>query len=159
MNKTMITEHFSLEEMTRSNMLTLYNKSHRPKVTNTPDDAALSNLKSLCSTLEKIRAAYGKPMVVSSGYRTKFVNDLVGGSAKSLHLYGLAADIIVPMDDMPAIMMFAMNLPEVQELLMSYSGRSYWLHIGISDEPLLSCRFGIDFYRKVKYVLHHKVSI
>ena len=140
-------------------MLALWNKSHRPKITNTPDDVALSNLKSLCITLEKIRAAYGKPIVVSSGYRTKFVNDLVGGSNTSLHKSGLAADIIVPMDDMPAITMFTMNLPEVQELLMSYSGKSYWLHIGISTEPRQTCIFGIDFYRKVKSVLHHKALL
>ncbi|MEM7387913.1 MAG: D-Ala-D-Ala carboxypeptidase family metallohydrolase [Verrucomicrobiota bacterium] len=45
--------------------------------------------------LEWIRWYFGKPIIVSSGYRTDAYNRQVGGRPNSRHLYGLAADIIV----------------------------------------------------------------
>ena len=51
----------------------------------------------LVDVLEKIRAHFGKPTTVTSGFRTAAHNakPSVGGSATSQHLYGLAADIHV----------------------------------------------------------------
>ena len=43
--------------------------------------------------LDKIREAYGKPMVVKSGYRCKKHNEEVGGVPESAHVDGVAADI------------------------------------------------------------------
>lgn len=43
--------------------------------------------------LDKIRANYGKPLRVNSGYRTVKHNALVGGRVGSSHLKGLAADL------------------------------------------------------------------
>ena len=43
--------------------------------------------------LNKIRAAYGKPIVVNSGYRSPEHNAEVGGVENSFHVQGLAADI------------------------------------------------------------------
>jgi len=43
--------------------------------------------------LDAIREEYGKPMVVSSGYRCKKHNDEVGGVPESAHVDGIAADI------------------------------------------------------------------
>lgn len=45
--------------------------------------------------LEKIRAHFGQPVVVSSGCRCPGYNKGVGGAKKSLHLFGRAADIVV----------------------------------------------------------------
>jgi len=47
----------------------------------------------LLSMLEVTRKNYGKPIVINSGYRTKAHNNKVGGTSKSSHLKGLAADI------------------------------------------------------------------
>lgn len=47
--------------------------------------------------LEKIRAKLGgAPIVINSGYRTVAHNKAVDGASASYHLYGLAADIVVP---------------------------------------------------------------
>ena len=43
--------------------------------------------------LDKIRADFGKPLKVNSGFRTKKHNAIVGGRVGSSHLKGLAVDL------------------------------------------------------------------
>ena len=43
--------------------------------------------------LESVRNELGKPVVITSGYRTEAHNEKVGGKPNSSHLKGLAADI------------------------------------------------------------------
>ena len=45
--------------------------------------------------LQCIREHFGKPVTITSGYRTAAHNKSVGGAAYSQHLYGRAADIRV----------------------------------------------------------------
>tara|TARA_R100001086_G_scaffold250083_2_gene193465 strand:- start:1470 stop:1910 length:441 start_codon:yes stop_codon:yes gene_type:complete len=52
------------------------------------------NLNQLIKALSVVRAAYGSPMHVSSGYRPASINAAVGGSKKSAHQDCQAADII-----------------------------------------------------------------
>ena len=47
----------------------------------------------LIPTLDKIRKDYGKPMIVTSGFRCPSHNQSVGGAASSEHLIGSGADI------------------------------------------------------------------
>ena len=47
----------------------------------------------LVKRLGEVRAEWGKPMTIGSGYRTPEHNAAVGGKANSAHLRGLAADI------------------------------------------------------------------
>ena len=49
----------------------------------------------LVDVLEKVRAHFGKPVTINSGYRTEAKNKAVGGAAYSQHKYGLAADITI----------------------------------------------------------------
>lgn len=49
----------------------------------------------LVMVLETIRAHFGAPVVIHSGYRTPQYNTKVGGVAHSQHCYGTAADIVV----------------------------------------------------------------
>ena len=49
----------------------------------------------LVSILQKIRTNFGKPVFITSAYRTVSKNKAVGGEAYSKHLYGMAADIKV----------------------------------------------------------------
>lgn len=49
----------------------------------------------LVSVLQKIRAHFGKPVTITSAYRTPAHNKKVGGVADSQHLFGVAADIKV----------------------------------------------------------------
>lgn len=45
--------------------------------------------------LEKVRVAYGKPMVITSGFRSAEHNKHVGGAPFSQHLFGNAVDISI----------------------------------------------------------------
>ncbi len=49
--------------------------------------------KKLAALLQEIRNHFGKPVIINSAYRTAEYNRKSGGSSKSLHLYGKAADI------------------------------------------------------------------
>ena len=48
--------------------------------------------------LDGIRAKYGKPLYVNSGYRCQKLNRAVGGVSNSQHLKGQAADICIDGD-------------------------------------------------------------
>jgi hypothetical protein len=52
--------------------------------------------RELVEALDTLRGAMGAPMVVTSGLRCPEYNYDVGGSSESRHLYGLAADILIP---------------------------------------------------------------
>lgn len=83
-----VTEHFTLEEFIRSNTAT------RLKIANLPNKAQIANILELCrNVLEPIRERYGKPIIVTSGYRCPELNKAVGGVATSEHMQGMAADI------------------------------------------------------------------
>lgn len=55
-----------------------------------------NNIDKLLIAINKFRAAYGKPMSVSSGWRPASINTSVGGASKSNHVLGLACDFKDP---------------------------------------------------------------
>lgn len=54
------------------------------------------NLSKLLIALNRFRATYGKPMIVSSGYRPGKYNKATGGAEKSSHLTCEACDFSDP---------------------------------------------------------------
>lgn len=82
-----MTEHFTLNEFIKSPT------AKRLKIDNTPTDEIISNLLELSVMLEKIRAVYNKPIIITSGYRCYKLNKAVGGAVTSQHMLGQAADI------------------------------------------------------------------
>ncbi len=86
-----LSEHFMLEEMCYSRV------GVENGVENIPGREALVALKYLATELlEPLRKLYGKPVAVTSGYRSEEVNRLVGGVPGSQHTRGEAADCYVP---------------------------------------------------------------
>ena len=49
--------------------------------------------KELLEILDEVREDYGKPIHITSGYRTEAHNAKVGGKKESSHLKGLACDV------------------------------------------------------------------
>ncbi len=83
-----ISNHLSLAEVTRSET------AKRKGISNTPTAEHLENFKILAENVfEKIRAHFGVPIHISSGYRSKELNDAIGGSQTSQHSKGQAIDI------------------------------------------------------------------
>lgn len=55
----------------------------------------LPNVQALVNNvLDPLREAYGKPIIVTSGYRCEALNKAVGGSKTSDHMKGRAVDIV-----------------------------------------------------------------
>ena len=86
-----LTPHFTLQEMTESQTA----KEHG--IANVPPPEVVENLQRLCThTLEPLREKLGLPIIITSGYRTKELNEIiVHASRKSQHLVGCAADFYV----------------------------------------------------------------
>lgn len=62
-------------------------------IDNTPNAMVIRNLENLIAVLDQIRAKYGKPIYVNSGYRCPELNTAVKGKSTSQHLYGEAVDL------------------------------------------------------------------
>lgn len=86
-----LTEHFTLEEMVLSQ------EAARSGLRNMPNAHQVESLRALCeNVLEPLRARVKRPIIVSSGYRSKTLNARIGGSPSSQHCRGEAADIMIP---------------------------------------------------------------
>jgi len=120
-----VTPHFTLAELTVTDHRTL---------DNTPDPVALANLQRLAVFLELVKDRLGgRPVMVTSAYRSKAVNDACGSRDTSQHRLGCAADIRVP----------GMTPDAVVKAVMA-SGLAYdqiirefdaWTHISIPSLP------------------------
>jgi hypothetical protein len=83
-----LSRSFSLAELTRSEV------AARRGWSNTPDGAAIENLRALCANvLQPLRDGLGRPLRVNSGFRSAPVNRAAGSTMTSQHVRGEAADI------------------------------------------------------------------
>ena len=132
-----LTEHFSLEELTKTSV---------KGFNNIPNASQTNNLKRLCGWLEELRQewnnTYGEgndPIIINSAFRSPAVNRAVGGVPTSNHLTGCAADIRVL--GMEQLMRYATILLDISdktkenfdELLMERKGNSLWLHFAVRE--------------------------
>ena len=124
-----LSPHFTLSELTRSSMAV------RHGIDNTPSDAAVRMLERLANeVLEPIRDAVGRPVFVTSGYRSFTINGMVGGTTNSAHMDGRAADFIVPgleLHEYSRIVRAACESLPVEKLINEYN---QWMHVQI--QPL-----------------------
>lgn len=120
-----LSEHFTLTEMTVSQ------EAARSGLKNAPDALQIESLRHLCkNVLEPLRERVKRPVVVSSGFRSATVNRRIGGSARSQHCRGEAADFTIPgmsVEDVVALIR-AMNLP-FDQLIDEFGA---WVHVSHS---------------------------
>lgn len=92
MNNIPTSEHFTIEELCRSQVAVCLGIDNEPK-----REDIIANLKRLAfHTLEAVRLLNdNKPITITSGYRCKALNKAVGGVATSQHQNGCAADFVV----------------------------------------------------------------
>jgi hypothetical protein len=83
-----ISKHLTLEELIASQTAT------RKGIDNTPSAQVISNLKLVAEKVfEPLREGLGKPIKISSGYRSPALNKIIGGAKNSQHTTGEALDL------------------------------------------------------------------
>lgn len=123
-----LSEHFSLEEMTKSQT------ASRKGIDNTPGEKEIENLKLLCeNVLEKIRINFGRPVTVNSGYRGPKLNKAIGGAKRSQHMTGQAADIEIAGMDNKVLFCWIRDNIEFDQLILEFHKPgipdSGWVHV------------------------------
>lgn len=87
-HKTIHMKYFKLDEFTHSET------ARKLGIENNPSAEAICNIKKLVkNVLDPAREYLGQPIIITSGYRSRRINNLVGGVPSSQHCTGHAADI------------------------------------------------------------------
>ena len=138
-----LTKNFQLSEFLVSQT------AERLRLDNTPNAQNIANLKLLCEkVLQPIRDNFNKPVVITSGFRSVAVNRAIGGSTKSQHMQGQAADFTIPsIDNYQLAKWIEASLNYDQLILEFYTGgNTGWIHVGYSprhlNQELTINRFG-----------------
>lgn len=88
MENIMISTNLSLAECITSQT------AERKKIDNTPNAAVICSLRLVAEKVfQPLRKHFGKPIRVSSGYRSPALNRSIGGSVTSQHVKGEALDL------------------------------------------------------------------
>lgn len=83
-----LSKNLSLAEVTKSATAIKHG------IANAPNSLHLTNLKAVATNIfQPCRDYFGKPLAVTSGYRSEALNDLIGGSKRSQHSKGEALDL------------------------------------------------------------------
>ena len=128
-----LSANFTLSELTKSQTAVRKNIKHEPST------AHVENLIHLAETvLQPVRDHFGKPVVISSGYRSPELCEAIGSSSKSQHARGEAADFeIMGVDNMQLAMWINKNTDFDQLILEFYEPgdpNSGWVHCSAVKE-------------------------
>lgn len=121
-----LSPHFTLAEMTVSQT------AARRGLDNTPPRDALLNLGYTARCMERVREKLGGvPILISSGYRSKQLNELIGGAAGSQHMAGEAVDFTAPKYGGPVEITTTLANSDIEydQLILEF-GR--WVHISFT---------------------------
>jgi zinc D-Ala-D-Ala carboxypeptidase len=122
-----LSKNFELSELVKSQTAV------RLGIPNEANSAQISNLKNLCEKiLQPVRDHFGRPLVISSGYRSPLLNSKISGAKTSQHCYGLAADFEIPgIANKDIALWIRQNLVYDQLILEFYNHKdpsSGWVH-------------------------------
>jgi uncharacterized protein YcbK (DUF882 family) len=82
--------------------------------------------------LDALRKKFGKPIIITSGYRSYEYNISIGGSKNSAHVQGKAADIAVSHADAYKIVGIAIELG-FTGIGVSQKGSGRFIHVDTAD--------------------------
>lgn len=126
-----LSKNFSLAEFTKSQT------AERKGLDNNPTEEHLVRAKLLFeNVVQKIRDHFG-PTVINSGYRGAELNAAVGGSSRSQHCKGQAADIEVPGVPNIEVARWIMENCEYDQLILEFYKPgipdSGWVHVSYAS--------------------------
>ena len=147
-------KYFSVEELCESATA----KKHRIK--NIPNEYEKENLKFLIENLlDPVREYLKKPVYINSGFRSKELNEKVGGSETSNHNFGYAADCEVKGNNIEiarAVLLLGLDFDELIVEKGSVSNPN-WIHLALRrDKPN---RKKLLFYNGKNYLKLDRNSI
>lgn len=127
-------KYFELAEFVKSDT------AKKKNIDNTPSFEVVAHLEELVeNVLDPLRAAYGMPIKISSGYRCPALNKAVGGAATSVHMIGYAADCQVggsfnKFRDF-VVEWFQKTGTKFDQLLLESEKKTgaKWIHIGLKN--------------------------
>jgi zinc D-Ala-D-Ala carboxypeptidase len=130
-----LTANFTLEELVKSET------ALRNDMDNTPGEAEIANLKTLCEkVLQPVRDHFQTGVKVNSGFRHPEVNAKVGGSKTSDHCKGQAADIEIPGIANADLAVWIMDNLEYTQLILEFYTPgvpdSGWVHVSYDPANL-----------------------
>ena len=122
-----LSENFSLAEMTKSQTAT------RKGIDNKPSTEHVENLIHLAETvLQPVREHFGKPVAISSGYRSPALCEAIGSSSKSQHAKGEAADFEIHGVDNKELATWISKNTSFDQLILEFyvpgDPNSGWVH-------------------------------
>ena len=122
---TILTEHFTLEELTVTD--------HR-EFTNEPSEYEKANLMRLAEFLEQVKTVLGgKPIMVNSAFRSEAVNNACGSKNTSQHRLGCAADLRVPgMTPDEVVKAIIGSDLQYDQVIREFDR---WTHISVTNSP------------------------
>lgn len=127
-----LTKHFTLEELTYSDI------SIRHNLDNSPSGNVVINLTRLAKFLENVRALFAKPIHINSAYRSPIVNKLLGSKPTSQHCIGCAADIRIDGLTPDSIVKSIINSTiEYDQVIREFDS---WVHISIPENETVKPR-------------------
>ena len=124
------TKNFSIKELENSETARKY------KIDNSIPEEYMKNAEDLLNFLQGLRDAWGSAIVITSGYRCKRLNMLVGGVASSAHTTCNAADLQPKNGNMEEFKKFCVNYCKMRrwdQLLLEKSGNTEWVHFGLKN--------------------------
>ena len=125
-----LTEHFTLHEMTVSQT------AARKGIRNVPGAAEIAALTLLCEkVLEPVRTHFGRPVIVSSGYRSPRLNVAIGGSQTSQHCRGEAVDFTIPGVSNLEVVRWMHKTLNYDQLIYEFGERG-WIHVSFSKDRM-----------------------
>lgn len=126
-----LTSNFTLREMTRSTIAELRG------LDNTPTPGEIERLRTLCQkVLQPARDALG-PIKVNSAFRSREVNEAVGGVSNSAHRLGYAADVELGNDNIRnrelALWIVDNKMSEIDQIILEFGtlNRPEWIHVSV----------------------------
>ena len=128
-----LSNNFTLAELTKSQTAV------RKNINNEPGTAEIENLIHLAKTvLQPVREHFGKPVMISSGYRSPELCEAIGSSAKSQHAKGEAADFEIPGVDNMQLATWINKNTNFDQLILEYyepgDPNSGWVHCSAVKE-------------------------
>jgi uncharacterized protein YcbK (DUF882 family) len=120
-----LTDNFTLAEFTESQT------ASRRGFDNTPPAEVVPNLIRTAKLLEQVRKAVGKPINITSGYRSKQLNDAIGSNDRSQHRVGCAADFkVAKMTPDEVVQAIVATDIQYDQLIREFDS---WVHISVPN--------------------------